>query len=322
MSISATASPASPRTAPATTAPAARPRAREVAPHEPRVVLTADDVHKHRPDALLLRSWQRTGEHAARLTARWAPGHPFYRCTPGDALDAMLVLETLRQSFVASAHHLLGVSRDSAFVMNSIEIDVAPHATTARGGSVVTIELECSDVVVRDGLVRSVRAELIFLCHDEVVARGRGDLVLLSSDSYRRLRGDVTPVRHRSPLPRVPARTAGRRHDSDVVISSLDERAWRLAVDTDHVHLFDHLYDHVPGMVILEAAQQAYGSIHPGRPLRSLRATFRRYAEYTSDIVLQAMPRSSASGQADGIVRLDVVQAGDSIATIDVLVAP
>lgn len=283
------------------------------------VRLTPHDVHKQRRDALLLHTLRPHGTRGAHLTAWWPPSHPFYRCAPGEQLDAMLVLETLRQSIVATAHHLLDVSHDAAFVMNGIEVDVVPDTVLQAGGSPVAITLECSDVTVRDGVVRSVHAELEFHVDEEVVARGHGELVLLSPATYQRLRGDVGLVEHHSTLPRVDVATTGREHADDVVLSRVDERSWRLAVDTDHVHLFDHLYDHVPGMVILEAAQQAYGSVRPGRLPRSVRSTFTRYAEYHPGVTLHRTDGDSdgsGEGRASG-VRLEVVQAGVTIATIE-----
>ncbi|WP_260845011.1 AfsA-related hotdog domain-containing protein [Streptomyces sp. SLBN-31] len=45
---------------------------------------------------------------------------------------------------------------------------------------------------------------------------------------------------------------------TDVVLSPLGQpHRWQLRVDTRHPVLFDHIVDHVPGMLLIEAARQA-----------------------------------------------------------------
>ncbi|WP_405881714.1 AfsA-related hotdog domain-containing protein [Streptomyces sp. NBC_00169] len=63
---------------------------------------------------------------------------------------------------------------------------------------------------------------------------------------------------------------------------------WQLRTDTRHPVLFDHPVDHIPGMVLLEAARQATTAHlgHPTLPL-TLTTTFTNYAELDTPCHLQ-----------------------------------
>ncbi|WP_442819295.1 AfsA-related hotdog domain-containing protein [Streptomyces sp. NBC_01236] len=50
----------------------------------------------------------------------------------------------------------------------------------------------------------------------------------------------------------------GRDRFEDAVLAATDRPdRWQLRVDTTHPALFDHLVDHAPGILLLEAARQA-----------------------------------------------------------------
>ncbi|MCZ0978490.1 AfsA-related hotdog domain-containing protein [Streptomyces diastatochromogenes] len=91
---------------------------------------------------------------------------------------------------------------------------------------------------------------------------------------------------------------------------------WRLRVDTGHPVLFQGEKDHVPGMLLLEAARQAAALETPSRPFvpSSGRMAFQRYAEFGTPcwIRAHALPAPSAGttgvtitgSQGDGTVFL------------------
>ncbi|QMV06648.1 hypothetical protein GJU35_13800 [Streptomyces lincolnensis] len=90
-----------------------------------------------------------------------------------------------------------------------------------------------------------------------------------------------------------------------------------MRVDTSHPLLFDRPDDHVPGMVLLEAARQAAAAVTPGDgtpyPL-SMENTFDRYVEFDTPCWIEATPVTDGVrvvGHQDGeqvfssLVRMD-----------------
>ncbi|MFJ9544513.1 AfsA-related hotdog domain-containing protein, partial [Streptomyces sp. NPDC101225] len=63
--------------------------------------------------------------------------------------------------------------------------------------------------------------------------------------------------------------------------------------DTRHPVLFDHPVDHVPGMVLLEAARQAAAATtHSPTPPTHLHATFTHYVELDTPCHIHATPHT------------------------------
>ncbi|MFE2533770.1 AfsA-related hotdog domain-containing protein [Streptomyces sp. NPDC059371] len=90
-------------------------------------------------------------------------------------------------------------------------------------------------------------------------------------------------IRHRAPMP--PA-TVNRLTPNDVVLTPTDHpHHWLLTPNLNHPTLFDHNGDHIPGMVLLEAARQAtYNATHtptttPTHTPTTTTTTFHRYTE-------------------------------------------
>jgi hypothetical protein len=76
----------------------------------------------------------------------------------------------------------------------------------------------------------------------------------------------------------------------DVVLSPVGEPdRWQLRVDTRHPVLFDHMVDHVPGMLLLEAARQAAAATlgHACLPL-AVASEFLRYVELDAPCAIEA----------------------------------
>lgn len=107
----------------------------------------------------------------------------------------------------------------------------------------------------------------------------RGDRAL-SSEGYRPLLAAMW-----SP------RSVGRVSPMDVVLSPLEEQnRWQLRVDTRHPVFFDHPLDHVPGMLLLEAARQATARVLGcSSPVpSSIAGEFKRYVELDSPCTVEA----------------------------------
>ncbi|GGU32410.1 hypothetical protein GCM10010289_62120 [Streptomyces violascens] len=124
---------------------------------------------------------------------------------------------------------------------------------------------------------------------------------------YARLRGIYSDVgwANARALPvraPVPAYQVGRRRDEDVVLSPSSESSWQLRIDTSHRILFDHPVDHVPGMLLLEAARQAaQASVHrvtDAVTVTGMQTRFLRYTELDAPCWIKARPLSSGAAGA------------------------
>ncbi|MFI8191960.1 AfsA-related hotdog domain-containing protein [Streptomyces sp. NPDC085946] len=89
-----------------------------------------------------------------------------------------------------------------------------------------------------------------------------------------------------------------------------DEGVWPLRVNWAHPTLFDHPTDHVPGMLLLEAARQAAHRLAgPGTVLTPVMASrFHRYVEFDSPCLVRA--RLLTTGTASGEVQVAAEQNG------------
>ena len=252
-------------------------------------------THKHRPQAQLVERWWRTDIDRFGVTARWCADHPHYVPTSDGGPALPLVAETLRQAVITISHAAYDVPHDHAFVMRALSVELDAVLPDMATTPVVRVDLACHDVVVSNGELRSMEISLDFLHDGRRFGRGAGSLTLLPSSVYRRVRGTVAPVRHRTTGPRVAAGDVGRSSEDDVLLAVAPEIGLRLAVDTEHRWHFDHPVDHLPGMLFVEAAVQSH-FIHTADPApRVLRARFDKYAEVVPDVSVATERRGTGT---------------------------
>ena len=117
----------------------------------------------------------------------------------------------------------------------------------------------------------------------EIVAVGSTSFTCVSPEVYQRLRGGRALVGDMRPIPLTAPtapQTVGRMSPMDVVLSPVNEPdCWQLRVDTRHPVLFDHPVDHVPGMLLMEAARQAWAATHGSPMPLGFTGAFQRYIE-------------------------------------------
>ncbi|MGW1769961.1 AfsA-related hotdog domain-containing protein, partial [Streptomyces sp. NPDC002073] len=201
------------------------------------------------------------------------------------------------------------------------------------------IHVTCTDIKYRRGLPVGLTM------HYEVM---RGDLLLAVASTafnchtpalYQRLRvgrGNVSQMFWNVPEPAPPLSKELCRRDrmQDVVLSPTGEAdRWQLRVDTSHPVLFDHPVDHVPGMLLLEAARQAAFACTPATaayadpsadaagssatPAQgpcwpvSMDVGFRRYVEFDSPCWITAEATRPQTAGHDRGLRVTAVQGDD-----------
>jgi 2-oxo-3-(phosphooxy)propyl 3-oxoalkanoate synthase len=124
-------------------------------------------------------------------------------------------------------------------------------------------------------------------------------------------------------LPERPGRVGRPMSDGVVLGRRVESTRWQLRVDTTHPSLFDHPVDHVPGMLLMEAARQAALSVtYPssGLPL-AMACGFQRFVELDEPCWITV---DQVTDQPDGrrTIRIQATQREVLMFTCDVEMGP
>lgn len=277
-------------------------------------------------EVFLTDSRQLGGSHYVSA-AQLPPAHAYYTdhidaTGDGDAIhiDPLLVLECCRQAETYGGHAYFGVGRDVKFIARSWAMDLP-----GLGGIAATAPVE----LIIDATVsgrRGARGRPTALSYAmRVFAAGTLlgtvtiDVGYLSPGAYARLRtarrGDAPHLAVVGPatVPSaclVPSASVGRTDPRNVVLTDpvfqdLSVRAG-VRVPLENPSLFDHPLDHLPGMVLMEAARQAcqltatrVSEVAPGQvAVTGADMVFSSWAELDQPVAVQAaLDRTDRAGQ-------------------------
>lgn len=327
-------------------------------PNGARTRVTPRLAHRPRAEDVFPLAWVRISDVRFQVTAHWPADHAFFGAVDDRHLDPMIIGETLRQTSMALAHAEFGAPFDTHFVMRDLEISTAPdRLLLADAAEPVTVDVVCSEVRRRGPGLNGMRTTMEFHRAGRLVARGTGSMDCTSPAAYRRLRErqsasppahiprpapqpsdpsapqptDPSASRpsgpsaraHPDPSPPAPPELAGRHRAEDVVLAPAGRPGtWLLRVDTGHPVLFPRPNDHVPGMVLFEAARQAATASSGRRPFlpSELSVSFSRYAELDSPCFLDTEVLDKGD---DGVtVRVAGHQNGEAVFAATLICAP
>ncbi|MGW0537936.1 ScbA/BarX family gamma-butyrolactone biosynthesis protein [Streptomyces sp. NPDC003032] len=288
-------------------------------------------VHRAAVAEVLLTGWERRDETHFTVTAQWPRGHSFFTPVNGTHYDPLMVTETIRQVGSLLAHVEFSVPLGHQFLMRDLEVAVRPEYLGLEGvPASLELEVTYTEVKQRRQGHASARYEAVVRRDGHIVATGGAAYTCVGPEVYQRLRGDR--LSSERPTLRLTAplspQSVGRMSPMDVVLSPLGEpNRWQLRVDTRHPILFDHPVDHVPGMVLVEAARQATTAVlrqaSPSAasflPVR-LSSEFQRYAELDSPCVIEA--RAVSTGCGEGLVLVSGEQNGAPLFSATVAARP
>ncbi|WP_405633868.1 ScbA/BarX family gamma-butyrolactone biosynthesis protein [Streptomyces sp. NBC_01174] len=270
-------------------------------------------VHLRRTDAILITGWDRLDDEEFLLTARW-PAPP-----EGLPYDPRVLVQTIRQSGLAIAHAEFGVPLSHQTLLNSFDFTVAQglQIPSSAESCPLTVKVALTKQKKRGRAGSSLGLDIRILRDDAMVARADCQFGWISPVAYRRLRGDHLTAGWATwslPEPVAPC-TVGRATDADVVLAPGGwPRRWQLRADVDNVLLFDHPVDHVPGLVLMEAAYQAaHATLYPA----SLEATtvttsFERYTEFDRPCWIEAEV-APPTARDELSVRVTATQDGNTV---------
>ncbi len=268
----------------------------------------------------------------------------------------MLIAETIRQVGALLAHAKFDVPLGHHFLMWDLSYSAIPDTLTAGTTPTdLTLRVKCHDMTLRGKQLSSMRYRAEVWRGATRIAVGTAGYNCTSPAVYKRIRGE-RPLTLSSPLaPPVDPETVGRKRAIDVVLADPaaaeppaqsgacaqvtdlaahaaskacagapgSRRRWLLRVDTTHPVFFDHPVDHVPGMMLIEAARQAAQALLGPGPVQpvTVESTFERYAELNVPCWIEAEAgRPDAAGRTP--VTVTGVQNGDPLFTASVITSP
>ncbi|MFC4146072.1 AfsA-related hotdog domain-containing protein [Micromonospora mangrovi] len=285
-------------------------------------------LHRVHPEEAFLRGAVATGPSSFEAVALLPAAHPHYRGHTGPSRDRdpLLLLECARQAETYAAHAFYGVDTDARFVLRTWSATFDP---AAPAGAEVRLTGTTSGARRVGDRLRGMTYDLELRAGDDRLGAVRMDVDHPSAAAYRMLRrrkhpGGLPSSDDLAPTPGHPVDPArvGRLRATDTLLQDVATTDGTvtavLRVPVENPSLFDHAQDHVPAMVLMEAARQvaalataAWGGPAADRTvLTALTATFVDYAELGPPLVLVA-----DRPPGDDPVRITFTQAGAVVAT-------
>ncbi len=237
-------------------------------------------VHRNAIAEVLLTDIVQLDETSFEVAAQWSRSHRVYRPDADGRHDPMLLLETVRQTGLALSHFGFGVPYGYKSVMHDVGFRVWPEdePRAVRAATNVTLTVECENVVLRGDLLRSMTVVLAMSADGRHFATGSGTLSWLTERTFGQLRarnGGRSPNPADHPLvpmspPAVTSMPSRYRGPADALLVAGDRQPERrrILIPQDHPVYFDHPLDHVPGMLLVDAAWQAATAALPPGPTR------------------------------------------------------
>ncbi len=278
-------------------------------------------VHKESAAEVFLTNTLTAGDERIRVGVSWPGNHGFYRSDGLGCSDPLLVIETVRQAaiYLAHAHYAVPLSRH--FIFTGLEVSLEQHEFTRPRSGPVQAVLDCGyeAVWLRDKSRGTL--DCVIEVAGRPVGRARAGLLAVETPLYRQLRNRSAgrrgvPVRRRAE--QLTGDQVGRHGTGDVLLGRSDGELV-LRVDPTHPGYFEHVCDHVPGMVLIEAFRQA-GHVARHRPdpgpegrtrplwLSHLSIDFGSFGELDDDVLVRT-EGTSASDTAGGL-EIEAVQSG------------
>lgn len=267
----------------------------------------------------------RPGDQGSHLVgAQWPRGHSYYGAIAGRWHDTVIYAETIRQAGLLLAHRELGVPLGQHFLIDFLSFTIlADGALLDTRPADVAMEVSLYQVVRRGARVSSFRCRIDAYRHGERIGVGDTGGRCITPVAYRRLRGehaDAAPPRL-VPHPLDPRRV-GRHTAGDVVLAAAPAPGtYLLRADGSHPVLFDHPVDHVPGMVVVEAARQA-ALAEIGCPdglVLACEADFARFVEFEPPCLV-SVTEAARTGDDEHALTVRFDQAGSQVSSCRVTV--
>jgi hypothetical protein len=264
-------------------------------------------VHRRSLSDVLVTEAHVIGDDVFLAGVQWPRNHRLFG--RGARIDVALVAESIRQLTIYLAHTEYEVPLGHAFLMGSMRVSTANRPMTGVGPD-LAITARATDIR------RSARGLVSFVvevgmrdAHGEV-ARGSAEARVLDPRTYARTRGGRTTA--------LVVNGGGPGRDAlDLLAPIPHPGASMLVVDTAETVFFDHPLDHVPGMLLIEAARQAIRAAG-GPELAGIDAVFGAVVELDEPcavVVVRLDDDWVVRFDQAGVTRTSVIGRGTSVTT-------
>lgn len=248
--------------------------------------------------------------------ASWPRSHPTFPRDGASLHSPLILVETMRQLGIYLPLRHYGVPPRFRLLITDLyfrlDPDLEPRATV--NSTDVSCRAAVSDIRTgTEGTVSGLRMDVSMRVGAQVFAWAGGAARFVSPARYAAMRGAREAVRPPVPTGNCVPPDLGRigaGHARDVMIAVGDDGAMSLRpADPRHPFFFDHPSDHVPGMVLLEAARQAGALASDGRCLRPTAGRLKAvsFAEFAPAARVLCVPHHRTCG-------FRVLQAGRYVA--------
>ena len=263
-------------------------------------------VHRTAADEVLVAGADRLAPDRFLVRLRWRRSHRTFVPAATARHSPLLVAESIRQACIYLAIRFLGVPPETRLVIRELHFAVdpgsAPPAVTETTEAALLVRVVRTRRDEASGQLVALQLEGTLLADARVFATAGGSARLFSPADYTALRAAATtpaaPTGPAQPGPEQPPLTpprpglVGVARPGDVVLAAAPDGRWAVRpADPCHPFFYDHPVDHVPGMVLAEAARQ-YALLRlgdPGLRLTGLRMRPLAFAE-TGPLLTCAAP--------------------------------
>ncbi|WP_307125678.1 ScbA/BarX family gamma-butyrolactone biosynthesis protein [Streptomyces sp. B1I3] len=273
-----------------------------------RTTVPMELVHRRRTQDVVPTDWTHISGDRFLVRGTWPDNHRFF--APRNGLyDPLLLVESMRQSTILIGHGAYDVPADHHFLMWGLDFTTDPGHLAVRYGPEVELEVELSGITRSSGRLSGMHSHVTVRLGRHTAGTGISRIKVLSAKTYARIRGDL-PVAPPAASPAVlaPPPRVGRTRPEDVLLVPTGRAGrWQLRVDTSHPTLYQGPKDHIPGMVLIEAARQAAHAVSGPAAFLPSRGgnAFHRYAEFRSPLWIEAVRQPDGhtvhvTGRQDG----------------------
>lgn len=281
-------------------------------------------VHRHAVAEVFLTDYRIESDSAYQVAVQLPVSHRIFDVS-SEQHDPLGVAEAFRQAVVLLCHTRYEIPLHYKFLMETFSFEMLDALDVQPVAEPLSFSMTADNLTHRDGAVSGVEVSGILREGNRHVARCKAVARGVSPEGYRRIRQgreDHRPSRRILPSGTavVGSERVGRLTDGDVLISTDPARHTMFCTPDPRNHsLFDHPVDHIPGMILFEAARQAV-RFHIGNPatqIASLSAVFPRFTEWETPCEVSTTPLD-ASGH---VHRVRFTQELETTAELELTVA-
>ncbi|GAA0477706.1 ScbA/BarX family gamma-butyrolactone biosynthesis protein [Streptomyces sp. NPDC046215] len=220
------------------------------------------------PENVVCTGWDRHDDDRFTVTALWPAGTARHIPGHGTHCETLVAAQTIRQAALLLAHAEFAAPLAHAVLLRTFNFTLDPACPLPEDEpAALDIHVTATPTATRGTRVTGVHLAMTLHHGPHVVGTADTAFEWIPPTVYRRLRGThAEAVSEQPPLPApLPPAGVGRRTAAEVLLSpTSDPRQWLLRHPFANTVLYDHPVDHVPGLVLIEAAHQAVRHLTQG----------------------------------------------------------